>query len=73
MNAFFSYIITHFGDFLIAIFGLAAGLLYFFRPYWVGNYRVDRDRIEFRWLGFIFIMAGLGLLMALFIGYLNPN
>jgi hypothetical protein len=73
MNAFIPHIINHCGDFLIAIFGLAAGLLYFFRPDWVGNYRVDRDRKKFRWLGFIFIVAGIGLLMALFIGYLNPN
>jgi len=73
MNAFIPYIINHCGDFLIAIFGLAAGLLYFFRPDWVGNYHADRDRKKFGWLGFIFIMAGIGLLMELFIGYLNSN
>ena len=60
-------------DLLIAILGLVSGLLYSFRPNWVGNYCVELDQKKFRWFGIIFATAGIGLLIFLTVGYLNPN
>jgi hypothetical protein len=73
MKPLIPYIIAHCGDLLIAILGLVSGILYSFRPNWVGNYRVERDREKFRWFGIIFTTAGIGLLICLTVGYLNSN
>lgn len=67
------YLTAHAADFLIAVFGLASGLLYLLRPDWVGNYRVERDQKKFRWFGVLFMTAGIGLLFFLVLGYLSPN
>jgi len=73
MKPLITYLTDHAGDVLIAIFGLVAGLLYAFRPDWVGNYRGERDRTKFRWFGALFIAAGIGLLFFLMLGYFNSN
>jgi hypothetical protein len=73
MKPLIPYITAHCVDLLIAILGLASGVLYSFRPNWVGNYRVERDPKIFRWFGIIFIAAGIGLLICLIFGYLKPN
>jgi hypothetical protein len=73
MKPLIPYLITHWWDLMIAIFGLAAGLIYALRPDWVGNYRGERDRTKFRWFGLLFIAAGIGLLFFLMVGYFNSN
>ena len=67
------YLTAHVGDVVIAILGLAAGVLYTLRPDWVGNYRGERDRAKFRWFGVLFMAAGIGLLFFLLVGYFNSN
>jgi hypothetical protein len=67
------YVIAHCGDLVIAILGLVSGLLFSFCPNWLGNYRKERDRNKFRLFGIIFTIAGIGLLIFLTVGYLNPN
>jgi hypothetical protein len=67
------YLAAHGVDLFIAVSGLVAGLIYTLRPDWVGNYRPDRDRNKFRWFGVIFLVAGLGLLFFIVLGYLNSD
>jgi hypothetical protein len=73
MKPLMPYLIAHCGDLLIAILGLVSGLLYSFRPNWVGNYCMERDQNKYRWFGVIFTTAGIGLLIFLTVGYLDQN
>jgi len=73
MKPLIPYLTAHGVDLLIAILGLAAGLLYAFRPDWVGNYNAERDRKKFRWFGAIFMTAGIGLIFFLIVGYFSSN
>jgi hypothetical protein len=67
------YLLDNYWDLLIAILGLASGVLYMFFPNRVGNYRAEHDREKFRWFGVIFTAAGIFLLIFLMAGYLNSN
>jgi hypothetical protein len=73
MKPLIPYLTDHCWDLLIAILGLASGISYTFFPNWVRNYCVERDQKIFRWFGVIFTTAGIGLLICLTVGYLNPN
>jgi len=67
------YLTAHCVDLIIAVLGLVSGLLFCFRPNWLGNYSIERDRNKFRLFGIIFSIAGIGLLIFLAVGYLNPR
>ena len=73
MKPLIPYLTANWCDLLIAILGLASGLLYILRPNWVGNYSAERDQKKFRWFGVIFTAAAIGLLFFMTVGYLNSN